>query len=247
MKKIVVIGAGFAGLSAAERLSKTKLDIEVTLIDKKQTFDFLPTLPDCIGRRINPKFLSYNITDAAEKFKFDYINDEVMAVDLENSKFRASLRSFDYDYLIIASGSETNFYGNENLRKNACKVDSVEDVTKLVNIIKGKDFSAYFICGGGYTGIEVATNLRIFLKKLKRKERRIIIVEYASSILGPLPEWMKEYTKNNLKELDIEIFLGSSVGRAEMGSVSLYGGRIFENALLIWAAGVKTAPFIQSL
>ncbi|MFA5276024.1 MAG: FAD-dependent oxidoreductase, partial [Candidatus Omnitrophota bacterium] len=154
---------------------------------------------------------------------------------------------FDYDYLIIASGSETNFYGNENLRQNAYKVDNLEDVAKLINVIKSKDFSTYFICGGGYTGIEVATNLSVFLKRLRKKNRRVIIVEHAPSILGPLPEWMKEYTLNNLKKLDIEVFLNNSVEKVERGSVFIYGGKIFEKALLIWAAGVKTAPFIQNM
>ena len=247
MKKILIIGAGFAGLSAAERFSKSKSDINVTVIDKKQTFDFLPSLPDCIGRRIKPEFLVYDINEAAKEFKFDYINDEVETVDLERNQIQAALQSFDYDYLIIASGSETNFYGNENLRHNAYKIDSVEDVAKLINIIKAKDFSNYFICGGGYTGVEVATNLKLCLKKLKKRNRRVILVEHAPSILGPLPEWMKEYVRNNLRKLDIEVFLNTSIERVEMGSVFANGNKIFDNAFLIWAAGVKTAPFIQSI
>jgi len=136
MNKILIIGAGFAGLSAAERLSRSKTDIQVTVIDKKQTFDFLPSLPDCIGRRIKPEFLAYDINEAAQKFKFNYINDEVETVDLESNQVQAALQSFDYDYLIISSGSETNFYGNENLQHNACKIDSAEDVAKLINIIR---------------------------------------------------------------------------------------------------------------
>jgi len=247
MKKIVIIGAGFAGLSAAERLSKSKLDIQVTVIDKKQTFDFLPSLPDCIGRRINPQFLAYDINKAAREFRFDYLNDEVVSVDLENNKIQAALQNLDYDYLIIASGSETNFYGNENLMHNACKVDSVEDIANIINIIKAKDFNNYFICGGGYTGVEVATNLRLCLRKLKKKNRRIIIVEHAPSILGPLPEWMKEYVKKNLNKLGIDIFLNSSVARVEMGSVLVQGNKIFDNSFLIWAAGVNTASFIKNM
>jgi NADH dehydrogenase len=83
MKKIVIIGGGFAGISAAEALREYRFDLDVTLIDRKPTFDFLPLLPDCIGRGIRPGNLTYRIEEVAQILRFKFINEQVTGVDLE--------------------------------------------------------------------------------------------------------------------------------------------------------------------
>ncbi len=85
MKKIVIIGAGFAGLAVAQRLSCAKFQLKLTIIDKKAVFDFLPILPDCLGRGINPRYLSYQLQDIAEKSGFQFIQDEVLALDVHHA------------------------------------------------------------------------------------------------------------------------------------------------------------------
>ena len=77
MNRILIIGGGFAGLSAAGKLCKFDPKLNVILIDKKETTDFLPMLPDCIGRGINPEFLAYKIEDMSSKAGFKFIRDEV--------------------------------------------------------------------------------------------------------------------------------------------------------------------------
>jgi NADH dehydrogenase len=246
VKKILIIGAGFAGLSAARRLCKSGLPLDISIIDKKQTFDFLPLLPDCLGRGIDPEFLSRKIDIMGRKFSFKFIRQEVVAIDLEKKEVATSLEKLNYDYLIIASGSDTNFYGNDNIRKSAYKVDGVEDIMQLLRVLEEQEYSAYIIGGGGYTGIEVATNLRLFLKK-RKKSGRIIIIERASSILGPLPVWMKDYVAQNLKDLNIEVLVNSAIERIEGKRVLVAAGPSLEQALVIWAAGVKTSAFLQGL
>jgi NADH dehydrogenase len=246
MIKILIIGAGFGGLSAASRLCKSRVGFEVALIDKKQTSDFLPMLPDCIGRQINPEFLTYKIKDMARKLGFNFISEEVSTIDLEKKEILTESRILEYDYLIIASGSETNFYGNNNIKQHAFTLDDAGDVKKIINALKQNEFDNFIIGGGGYTGIEVATNVRLYLDKIKRNGR-IIIIERAPTILGPLPEWMKKYVIDNLKNLNIEIFVNSTIDKIERDKVYLSEGRTLNNAFVIWAAGVKTAGFIQNL
>ncbi|MCX5710261.1 MAG: FAD-dependent oxidoreductase [Candidatus Omnitrophica bacterium] len=235
MKKIIIIGAGFGGLEAARILSKRRGEVEVTVIDKKETSDFLPTMPDCIGRGIRPQYLSYPIKALAAKFRFSFIRDEVNKIDLQSKTVFTATATLNYDFLIIASGSETNFYGNEDIQKNAYKLDDVADAEKLLDAVKNRGFDNYIIGGGGYTGVEVATNLRLALNKMKRSGR-VTIIERAADILGPLPAWMKVYVKDNLKRLSVEVSVNSSVDKMD-----------HQKTMLIWAAGVKTPAFIQNL
>lgn len=169
MPKIVIIGSGFGGLSCAFRLTKANCGLEVTVIDKKDNFDFLPSLPDILGRGINPKVLAYDIKLIAKENGFEFMKEEVSSIDLSERKVYAGNKKIGYDYLVIASGSETNFYGNDNIKEFAYTLDSADDAVKILATLKGNYFDNFIIGGGGYTGIEAATNLRRF--SLERKQK----------------------------------------------------------------------------
>lgn len=246
MKKILIIGCGFAGLSAAQRLSRFKDALEVVVIDKNPYFNFLPCLPDVIGRGIDADNLRYPIKLLSQRLGSNFIQEGVESIDLEKNLVFSPPRNIAYDYLIIASGTETNFYGNSEIRQRAYKLDDAEDARLLRQTIEKNDFDYYIISGAGYTGIEIATNLRTYLHK-KSKDKPIIIVEKAPAILGPLPEWIKDYVANNLKALNIRVLLNSSVVKADERRVIVSDQTIFNNAMLIWAAGVKTPDFVQKL
>ncbi|MEW6171289.1 MAG: FAD-dependent oxidoreductase, partial [Candidatus Omnitrophota bacterium] len=149
-------------------------------------------------------------------------------------------------YLVIASGSETNFYGQEVFKNNAYKLDSVEDTKKIKYFLDNDLFDIFIIAGGGYTGVEVATNLRIYFNKIK-KDKKIIIAERSNSLLGNLPEKIKNYTLSNLKKLSVDIFLNTTVSKIEGNKIFFSSGEFFNKTMLIWAAGVKTSSFIQKL
>ncbi|MFH1414033.1 MAG: FAD-dependent oxidoreductase [Candidatus Omnitrophota bacterium] len=246
MQKIVIIGCGFAGLSAAQVLSRQRRQVEVILIDKKLNFNFLPLLPDAIGRKIDTDFMLYSISDLSKRYGFRFINQDVYSVDLKQNKVFTLMQELIYDYLLIASGSETNFYGDNNAMKNAYKLDDAEDVKKICLGVEEGNFNCYLIIGGGYTGIEIATNLRARLSG-KSNDKKIVIIERAPSILGPLPEWMKTYVGDNLKRMDIDVLLNTSIEKIEAGDFYLNNGLAFKNAMLIWSAGVKTGRFIEDL
>lgn len=246
MTEVFIIGCGFAGSSAASYLCRFRREFRVTVADKGRYFNFLPLLPDCLGRGVPPDALTYPIQRWAGKQGFSFLNEEVESVDLAGKRVCLPSGSRQYDYLIIASGSETNFYGNEDLRRAACTLDNAQDAARLTQLLERGTYSAYVIAGGGYTGIEIATNLGVrFLAK--KAPPRIIVVERAPSILGPLPGWMKSYVSLNLRRLNIETALETTVEKADAKRVTLSDGRVIEEALCIWAAGVKTAAYIQKL
>lgn len=247
MKRVIIIGGGFGGLSCLWGLaSYNHKELEIVLIDERKSSNFLPLLPDCIGRRINPDHLIFNLENLCQKINCQFITEKVMAIDLEKKVVFTLWQSLSYDYLIIASGSETNFYGNEEIKKAAFKLDDVSDALKIRERLEKDDFDYCLVCGGGYTGIEVATNLRLYFNK-KKKDKKVVIVERAPSILGPLPEWMKNYVRNNLKILNVECLTNTAIEKNEAGRVFLSGDIVLDKAMIIWTAGVKTAEFIQKL
>lgn len=245
MKRIVIIGGGFAGLSAATGLLKYKKQVEVVLVDRKSHADFLPLLPDILSGRIDDKFLSVDLNILAVKLCFEFINSSVIGVDLENKKISLIDKELLYDYLIIAAGSKTNFYNNVSISKSAFKLDDVSDAQSLLNCLNSQRIENFIISGGGYTGTEIAANIwRYFFKKGEKK--RIIIIEKASKPLGMLPEWMKQYVLDNLLLLGVEMRLDARIEAYSENKVILSGGESFANAALIWAAGVKTQDFVKN-
>ena len=246
MKKTVIIGCGYGGAVASWRLSVHNKSVKVTVIDKGKNFNFLPLLPDCLGRNIPARNLCYPIEKLSRIYGFDFINEEAVSLDLNNKKVLTSDHELDYDYLIIASGSETNFYGNEAIKRIAYKLDDALDAQNIKLNLERQRFDTYIIGGGGYTGVEIATNLKVHLNRAKQ-DKRIIIVERAPSILGPLPDWMKNYVYENLKQLNIEVLTNTVIGNIEERNIALSDGRVFNNSMLIWAAGVKTTDFLQKL
>lgn len=245
-KKLVIIGCGYGGAVSAWRASGSRRKLDVSVIDRGRNFNFLPLLPDCLGRGLPAGALAYPIKNLSSLYGFNFINEEVKSVDLKQRFVFTSGSRLGYDYLIIASGSETNFYGNPAIRRYSYKLDDAQDAQKIRSVLEERRFDCYIIAGGGYTGIEIATNLRMFLRKARIK-RRIIIVERAGSILWFLPEYVREYVSENLRRLDIEVFANTMVERVEEGRVFLSNKDEFNNSMLIWAAGVRTADFIQNL
>ena len=243
---IIIIGGGFGGVAVLRKLRSCKIDAEVTLIDKKKSFDFLPELPGVVGRRIKARHLMCDLKELSRGLGAKFVQAEVNAVDLDKREVSAGSENFSYDYLVIASGSETNFYGQEEIKKYAYKLDSVEDAQRLNSTVKSRGLDNFIISGGGYTGIEVATNLWKHCHDNKLN-KNIVIVERAPALLGPLPQNLKSYTVSNIEKLGINVTLNTTISKAEESKVYLSNGQVFDKAMLIWAAGVKTGDFIWKL
>lgn len=246
MKKVIIIGAGFAGLTAARKLAKRNLGLEVTIIDKKEFSDFLPLIPDCIGRGIHPELLICDIAKFCRKFKINFIQEEVVSVELESRRVFVSSANYAYDYLIIASGSQTNFFSNQGAQNYARALNNVDNVTNIIGALKNNKFDNFIICGGGYTGIEAAANLWLYFKKAGLN-KKIIIVERAPGVLGSLPDWMKTYVQDNLEKMKVEILTNSVIENIQEDKIKVSSRLLFEKAVLIWVPGVRTADFIQKI
>ena len=245
-KHIVIIGCGFGGIEALRRLSRHPELFQITVIDKKTTFDFLPLLPDMVGRDIPGDLLTLDISEECRRCRAEFRHEEVVALDLERRTIRTTQSEIKYDQLIIACGAETNFYGNTTLAQNAAVLRTVSETLTLKKILSEQTYDHYFTAGGGYTGIEIATHLIRWLKR-QGKSAAVHIVERADSLLGPLPSWIKNYTQKQLDQMGVQVHLGTTVQSLEKHNLILSDQSQHANALLVWVAGVKMPAFVESL
>jgi NADH dehydrogenase len=250
-KNIVIAGGGFAGVSALRRFGKHKhligRDFDLILIDKKPYFEFLPMLPDVIGGWMTPELLRCGLADLAKRSGADFLNEKIQKLDPGNRIIKTDRREIDYEYAVLATGSETDFYGSTDLAGSCLKLDNVDDAIAIKNTILAKAESSpetnVFIIGGGYTGVEIATNADLLLKEGKYKYR-ICIVEKSDEILMMIPRWMRVSVKRELAKLGIEVTCGDSIKEYD-GSEAVFGSdKRIGNAVCIWAAGVRTPRFM---
>ena len=251
MGDILIIGGGFAGLRAASILSKKRSKLNgrrILLVDVKKTFDFLPVLPDIISSRIDKQHAVCDLPDYLEKLGVNFQQDEVVKIDTQaNEVLLKSGNVLQYEFLIISCGSVTNFYGSDDAQRRALKFDNVEDSVILVNIIKTYPGKKILIVGAGSTGIEVASHLAILFRRKKIKKYSINIVEKEEDILGPMPEWTKNYCRLNLCGLRVNTYTSCFLKEVTDRSVLLSNGMKFDDYLMIWTAGVATPSFVQDL
>ncbi len=253
-KNIAVIGGGFAGISALRRLTRCRKtlppDFEVVLIDRKDCSEFLPLLPDVAGGWMRPEPLSTDLRPLAESRGSGFIRDEVTEVDLKKKKITLAGGSLDYEFLLICPGSETNFFGSAQARDNCFKLDCVADALRIQDTLSARAVAAsrlnVVVVGGGYTGIEIATNIR-FLLTGQKADFHVSIVEKAPEILMMVPAWMRAEVRRELAALDVELALNDSLRSYDGRTAALESGRKIENAFCVWAAGVKTPPFVEKL
>ncbi|MCG8431342.1 MAG: FAD-dependent oxidoreductase [Candidatus Omnitrophica bacterium] len=244
--RIVVIGAGFGGSSVMRYLRHYRRGLELTVIDKSRFFSFLPALPDVLGRKVDPQYLSYPVARIARECGAIFVNAAVQRIDPARRTVITETNEVAYDYLVIASGSESDFYGNELLRSRCRKLDNVADARQLRFLLDKGEYNSYIIAGGGYTGIEIAAGIRRYLMR-RRRFSRVFIAEKTDTILGALPSWMKEYAGENLKRMQVPVIRNTEITGIEKKTVYLSSGDVFEDALPVWAAGVRTPGFLQSL
>jgi NADH dehydrogenase len=246
VKKVLILGGGFAGLSALKLLARHPKDCAVTLIDKKSAFDFLPLLPDAISGRLESRYLTNAYHDLQHHYPFEFVQAEVTRVELEQNLVYAGSRAFTYHYLIIASGSVTNFYSNQEIQAKAFKIDDLPDTLKIAQILKEGPAYTWLVVGGGYTGVEMATQIRRSGQK-QHRNFTICIVQLDSVIIPALADWERKYVERNLARLEIMIITGASIKQLHEHTVLLTNGRTFTNAAVLWAAGVKAPDFIRTI
>ncbi len=236
--RVGIVGAGFAGLSCALALSRVE-GVKVQLWDKRRESQFLPLLPDLIGKDLSSAYLKYDLSNLAVR-RIDFINKKVDAIDLARRRVICTGEETACDYLVLCAGSQTNFYGNDSMRRVARTLCDVDDALGILERLVQPALKNVVVVGGGYTGLEIAAAVKRYCDE-HDLVRRIIVIEKGPSLLAGLDEFERDYAGRALKAMGIEVRFNAEVVLASPEVVSLKDGATFESVMLIWAAGVQAA------
>lgn len=259
--KIVIIGGGFGGLKIARKLSR-KTEFHVTLIDRFNFHQFQPLFYQVATAGLDPSNISFPLRKVFHKEKnIHFRMTEVKAVDTSQNKVIADGDTFSYDVLIVATGAETNFFGNAELVKNTCPMKSTVEALqikyRLLKNIEDALFSkdekeleslmTVVVVGGGPTGVEmsgaIADMRRFVLPKdypeLDFSQMKIYLLEGSPKTLGTMSEKSSHDSLEYLKKLDVHVMTGTVVKNYDGRTVTTQNGNAITSSLVIWAAGIK--------
>ncbi|MCX8084329.1 MAG: NAD(P)/FAD-dependent oxidoreductase [Calditerrivibrio sp.] len=272
MKKVVIIGGGFGGLSVLTKLKRYAQKLfDVTLIDKNNYSLFTPMLPEVISGNVNPENIVFPLREIAVRNKATFIRDTVVGIDKQNKRVITQNGELSYDYLVVAAGSMTNFRGNVSAQQYCFEYKNINDAIALkysvIELLESamvvpaeerKSILSFSIIGGGITGVELACELIDFIKsKIKREYKglkeddfTITVFEYAKYILPAIDEAQSKKAHTYLLNKGINIISNAVVGKISEGEIEYsIGDEHFTHKtnIIIWTAGVKAPDFLASL
>ncbi|WDO14278.1 NAD(P)/FAD-dependent oxidoreductase [Flavobacterium sp. WW92] len=258
-KRIIIVGAGFAGLTLAEDLENT--DYEVYLIDKNNYHQFQPLMYQVATARLEPASISFPLRKVFQRSKNVKIRiADVLSVETKNKCLKTSIGDFSYDYLVLAYGCKTNYFGNKNLENCAFPMKSVPEAIQLRNrilqtfedavVTKNPEELQYIlnfvIVGGGPTGVELAGALSEMKKNILPKDYpdkdfsklTVYLLEGSPNVLNAMSDDSKKASRKYLEDLGVIVKTGTVVENYNGRTVSLKNGETIEAKNVIWAAGV---------
>lgn len=259
-KRIVIIGGGFGGLQLAQDLSKS--DYQVVLIDRNNFFQFQPLFYQVATCGLKSSSIVFPFRKIFQKAKNIHFRlTSVTKIIPEEQKIQTLLGDVEYDYLVIATGAGNNYFGNENIERNAFPMKSLVQSLHLRNTIlerfeqalsvpeeEQESYLTFVIAGGGPTGTELAGALAEMKTKILPKDfpelnfekMKIIVVEGGPRVLGAMHVESSEKAHLYLKDLGVEIRLSTYVADYDGNKVTIRGSDEFINTkTLIWSAGIK--------
>lgn len=264
-KEVVVVGGGFAGVNVIENL-KNKKGIHVTLVDMNNYNFFPPLLYQVATGFIENSNISFPYRKMLQGVKnCNFRKGNLLKILPEKHQIELSTGFLDYDYLILATGTESNYFGIENIQKNAFPMKTIDDAIELrnellqnmenlsiaKNEIEREKLSTIVIAGGGPTGIEVAGMLAEMRENIIKKDYpeidenkiQIYLIDGAPTLLTPMSEKSQNYTFETLSKMGVEIMLNVQVKDYLNDEVVLANGKTIGTKLLIWTAGVTSKIF----
>ncbi len=266
-KKIVVIGGGFAGYNFIKYVGDS--GYQITLVDRNNYIFFPPLLYQVATGFLEPSNISYPYRKMIRNKKnLRFKMGELLRINSEEKQVILSTGSLEYDYLVLATGTETNYFGMENVKSGAIPMKTINDAIEMRNyLLKQMERATTLthnqdalrrilnivVVGGGPTGVEISGMLAEMVASVFNKDYpeirnsgvpiQIYLIDGAQQLLSPMSTRSQEDTLKDLKRLGVHIVLGSYVKDYIDHTVILANGTKIETENLIWAAGITSSVF----
>jgi NADH:quinone reductase (non-electrogenic) len=279
LKRILILGGGFGGIEVLRQLQKAfqdDVDVDITLVSRDNFFLFTPMLPEVSSGMIETRHILTPVRTFCNRAKF--YEADVDAIDLKNKHVviahaigkQTRSHTLEYDYLVLALGGKTNFFGMTEAANNALTIKSIGDAIVLRNHIISmleqadiehediklrKSLMTFVIVGGGFSGVEAAGELNDFVREsidhfyhnLDRIDARVILVNSGDRILPEVTEDLAQFALQHLRKNGIEVMLNTRLIGATQDMVKLNNDSLISCNTLIWAGGVLPDKLIGSL
>ncbi|CCG52752.1 NADH dehydrogenase [Flavobacterium indicum GPTSA100-9 = DSM 17447] len=259
-KRIVIIGGGFAGISIAKKLRNKKY--QVVLLDKHNYHTFQPLLYQVATGGLEPDSIAYPIRKVIQEYDNFYFRlADVKEIDAKQNLILSDIGDLHYDYLIIATGTKTNYFGNKEIERNSMSMKTIPQSLNLRSYIlenfeqalladdeiERENLMNFVLVGGGPTGVELAGALAEMKKAILPKDypdlnidkMQINLIQSGDRILNTMTEKSSEASEKFLKSLGVSIYKNVRVTGYDGHVVTTNGNLSFNTSTVIWTAGVQ--------
>ena len=265
---VVIVGAGFGGMETAKRLANTP--VQITLIDRQNYHLFQPLLYQVAIAGLVPSQIAYPLRTIFRNQKnLTFQMGEVSSIDFNARYIRSNGSVIAYDYLVLAVGGQTNFFGLNAVEENGFQLKSIEDATGTRNHLLRmferasrevdpdirKALLTFVVVGGGPTGVETAGALAELITHVMAKdypqmdlrEVRVLLIEATDTVMVAYPNELRKATMKLLEGKNVEILLNTRLIDYNGRRITLADGSHIDAHTLIWTAGVRSAEMTDRL
>jgi NADH:ubiquinone reductase (H+-translocating) len=273
-KRVVILGAGFAGMNVARYLERfaRRGEVAVTIVNRDNYALFTPMLPEVSSGSIEPRHIAPPLRGILRKTIFEL--GDVTKVDLEAKTVTvrrlrgASAATLPFDELVIAVGAENSTHGVQGAEDHTFALKTLADavalrdvtITALENAATAADhkerhrLTTFVVVGGGFTGVEAAGELLAFLRsasrffpRVERSDIRLVLVAGSDRLLEQLPPAFGDRARRMLSQRGVDIVLGDEVASVDATGIKLASGKRYETGCVVWSAGVRPARLATEL
>ena len=260
--RVVIAGAGFGGLTCARALKSAPVD--VLLVDRNNYHLFTPLLYQVAGALLDPGEIARPVRQLIRPLQnADFRQASITGVDFAGRRLLTDRGPIDYDYLVLATGAQSDYFGNRSVAQHTMGLKELDEGLALRNRIlsmfeasrwtedpaRRRELLSFAVVGGGPTGVEmsgaISELIRLVLRKdyrdLDINEVRVVLIEAAPYVLGPFVPSLRDAALRSLRRKGIEVMLDAKVEEATSSSVRLVDGRAIPACTVIWTAGVRAS------